>query len=144
METGHDPAFLKGLMLLSANRYPLGRNRREPCPTALNEAPLLAGKHGHLREIWPQNLLRRIWMSDNERSCPRAHPSAPVRVETARKPHVLAPGFWRDPVERTNGSAKPLRASRSGHCPERARSCRWGFSASRRMLGCCPAAGRAL
>src|SRR6266545_6034977 len=46
-------------------------------------------------------------MSDKERSCLRACPSAPVRVETAPKPNGLGPGFWHDPIERTYGSAKP-------------------------------------
>src|SRR4030081_2706785 len=46
-------------------------------------------------------------MSDNERSCPQGTSKRAGQGGNCTEPHVLGPRFWRDPVERTNGSAKP-------------------------------------
>src|SRR5262245_6623530 len=82
--------------------------------------------------------------------CPITSDRAPGHIQARRsgwKPHVWTPDFSTILLKGLTDlssllEAGPLRASQSGHRPpERARRCRWGFSAGPRLLGYCPAVG---
>src|SRR5262245_13279267 len=69
-------------------------------------------------------------MSCGVYECPITSDRVAGHIQARRpgwKPRGLGPGFPSYPSGRTYGSAKPLRASRSGHRPpECDRPCRWG------------------